>query len=178
MLRLVQVVVSPMPRFVANGVCSWVHILFLLSIIIKVACYTKNQSDCRQSTKRSPGIFRKYGIDYVDLDSFYSVSLRNKKYAPNNERNRSKCSIPLFSWIRNDGQSSLRLYIRKNYTRRFKDTDLFEQIFSIYFQNAISINLLIQPRYLLMQQKITHKEALFYETLLQKKSMKIELVTE
>ena len=69
----------------------------------------------------------------------------------------------------------------KNYTRRFKDTDLFEQIFSHILSECYKYKF-VDPKEVFvdathvkacannkkMQHKIAHKEALFYEELLQK----------
>lgn len=69
----------------------------------------------------------------------------------------------------------------KNYTRRFKDTDLFEQIFSHILQECYKFKL-IDPREVFvdsthvkaransrkMQKRIAHEEALFFEELLEK----------
>lgn len=69
----------------------------------------------------------------------------------------------------------------KNYTRRFKDTDLFEQIFSYILSECYKYKF-VDPKEIFvdathvkacannkkMQKRIAHKEALFYETLLQK----------
>ena len=69
----------------------------------------------------------------------------------------------------------------KNYTRRFKGTDLFEQIFSHILEQCYRFRL-IDPQEIFvdsthvkarannkkMQKRIAHKEALFYEELLRK----------
>lgn len=69
----------------------------------------------------------------------------------------------------------------KNYTRRFKDTDLFEQIFSYILSECYKYKF-VDPKEVFvdathvkacannkkMQKRIAHKEALFYEALLQK----------
>lgn len=69
----------------------------------------------------------------------------------------------------------------KNYTRRFKDTDLFEQIFSHILSECYKYKF-VDPKEVFvdathvkacannkkMQHKIAHKEALFYEDILQK----------
>lgn len=69
----------------------------------------------------------------------------------------------------------------KNYTRRFKDTDLFEQIFSHILQECYRFKL-VDPQEIFvdathvkarannkkMQKRIAHEEALFYEELLKK----------
>ena len=69
----------------------------------------------------------------------------------------------------------------KNYTRRFKDTDLFEQIFSHILSECYKFKF-VDPREVFvdathvkacanskkMQQRIAKKEALFYEELLKK----------
>ena len=69
----------------------------------------------------------------------------------------------------------------KNYTRRFKDTDLFEQIFSRILSECYKYKF-VDPREVFvdathvkaaannkkMQKKIAHKESLFYEDLLQR----------
>jgi transposase len=69
----------------------------------------------------------------------------------------------------------------KNYTRRFKDTDLFEQIFSRILEECYKLKL-IDPREVFvdsthvkahansrkMRRKIAKEEALFYEKLLRK----------
>jgi Transposase and inactivated derivatives len=69
----------------------------------------------------------------------------------------------------------------KNYSRRFKDTDLFEQIFSHILQECYRFKL-IDPQEVFvdathvkahannkkMQKRIAHEEALFYEELLKK----------
>lgn len=69
----------------------------------------------------------------------------------------------------------------KNYTRRFKDTDLFEQIFSHILEQCYKFRL-VDPSEIFvdathvkarannkkMQKRIAHQEALFYEELLKK----------
>lgn len=69
----------------------------------------------------------------------------------------------------------------KNYTRRFKDTDLFEQIFTHILQECYKFKL-IDPREVFvdathvkarannkkMQRRIAHEEALFFEDILKK----------
>lgn len=69
----------------------------------------------------------------------------------------------------------------KNYTRRFKDTDLFEQIFSHILMECYKFRL-VDPTEIFvdsthvkarannkkMQKRIAHEEALFYEELLKK----------
>lgn len=69
----------------------------------------------------------------------------------------------------------------KNYTRRFKDTDLFEQIFSYILEQCYKFKF-VDPREVFvdathvkahangkkMQKRIAREEALFYEELLQK----------
>jgi len=69
----------------------------------------------------------------------------------------------------------------KNYTRRFKDTDLFEQIFSHILMECYKFKLVDPTEVFVdathvkarannkkMQKRIAHEEALFYEELLQK----------
>jgi transposase len=69
----------------------------------------------------------------------------------------------------------------KNYTRRFKDTDLFEQIFSHILMECYKFKLVDPSEVFVdathvkarannkkMQRRIAHKEALFYEELLKK----------
>lgn len=69
----------------------------------------------------------------------------------------------------------------KNYTRRFKDTDLFEQIFSHILQECYKLNLIDPSEVFVdathvkaranskkMQKRIAHEEALFFEDLLKK----------
>lgn len=69
----------------------------------------------------------------------------------------------------------------KNYTRRFKDTDLFEQIFSHILMECYKIKLVDPTEVFVdathvkarannkkMQKRIAHEEALFYEELLKK----------
>jgi transposase len=69
----------------------------------------------------------------------------------------------------------------KNYTRRFKDTDLFEQIFSHILQECYRFKLVDPTEVFVdsthvkarannkkMQKRIAHQEALFYEDLLKK----------
>ena len=69
----------------------------------------------------------------------------------------------------------------KNYTRRFKDTDLFEQIFSYILQECYKYGLIDPSEVFVdathvkarannkkMQKRIAHKEALFFEGLLKK----------
>lgn len=73
----------------------------------------------------------------------------------------------------------------KNYTRRFKDTDLFEQIFSHILQECYKFKL-VDPNEVFvdathvkarannkkMQKRIAHEEALFFEELLKKEITK------
>ena len=69
----------------------------------------------------------------------------------------------------------------KNYSRRFKDTDLFEQIFSHILQECYQFNLIDPSEVFVdathvkaranskkMQKRIAHEEALFFEELLEK----------
>ena len=69
----------------------------------------------------------------------------------------------------------------KNYTRRFKDTDLFEQIFSHILQECYKFNLIDPSEVFVdathvkarannkkMPKRIAHEEALFFEDLLKK----------
>lgn len=69
----------------------------------------------------------------------------------------------------------------KNYTRRFKDTDLFEQIFSHILEQCYKFKLVDPTEVFVdathvkarannkkMQKRIAHEEALFYEELLKK----------
>lgn len=69
----------------------------------------------------------------------------------------------------------------KNYTRRFKDTDLFEQIFSHILQECYKFRLIDPSEVFVdathvkarannkkMQKRIAHNEALFFEKLLEK----------
>ena len=69
----------------------------------------------------------------------------------------------------------------KNYTRRFKDTDLFEQIFSHILERCYKFRLVDPSEVFVdathvkarannkkMQKRIAHQEALFYEELLKK----------
>jgi len=69
----------------------------------------------------------------------------------------------------------------KNYTRRFKDTDLFEQIFSHILQECYKFKLIDPSEVFVdathvkarannkkMQKRIAHEEALFFEDLLKK----------
>lgn len=69
----------------------------------------------------------------------------------------------------------------KNYTRRFKDTDLFEQIFSRILMECYKFKLVDPTEVFVdathvkarannrkMQKKIAHKEALFYEDMLRR----------
>ena len=69
----------------------------------------------------------------------------------------------------------------KNYTRRFKDTDLFEQIFSHILQECYKFKLIDPSEVFVdathvkarannkkMQKRIAHEEALFFEELLKK----------
>ena len=69
----------------------------------------------------------------------------------------------------------------KNYTRRFKDTDLFEQIFSHILMECYRFKLVDPTEVFVdathvkarannkkMQKRIAHEEALFYEELLKK----------
>ena len=69
----------------------------------------------------------------------------------------------------------------KNYSRRFKDTDLFEQIFSHILEECYRFKLVDPSEVFVdathvkarannkkMQKRIAHEEALFYEELLQK----------
>ena len=69
----------------------------------------------------------------------------------------------------------------KNYTRRFKDTDLFEQIFSYILQECYKYGLIDPSEVFVdathvkarannkkMQKRIAHEEALFFEGLLKK----------
>ena len=69
----------------------------------------------------------------------------------------------------------------KNYTRRFKDTDLFEQIFSHILQECYKFKLIDPTEVFVdathvkarannkkMQKRIAHEEALFFEELLKK----------
>lgn len=69
----------------------------------------------------------------------------------------------------------------KNYTRRFKDTDLFEQIFSHILQECYKFKLVDPSEVFVdathvkarannkkMQKRIAHEEALFFEDLLKK----------
>lgn len=69
----------------------------------------------------------------------------------------------------------------KNYTRRFKDTDLFEQIFSHILQECYKFRLIDPSEVFVdathvkakannkkMQKRIAHEEALFFEELLKK----------
>ena len=69
----------------------------------------------------------------------------------------------------------------KNYTRRFKDTDLFEQIFSHILQECYKFKLIDSREVFVdathvkarannkkMQKRIAHEEALFFEDLLKK----------
>ena len=97
------------------------------------------------------------------------------------KRNRSKCSLSMVSRFRNDGQGSTFLYFWKNYTRRFKDTDLFEQIFSHILQECYKFKLIDPSEVFVdathvkarannkkMQKRIAHEEALFFEDLLKK----------
>lgn len=69
----------------------------------------------------------------------------------------------------------------KNYSRRFKDTDLFEQIFSHILQECYKFNLIDPSEVFVdathvkaranskkMQKRIAHEEALFFEELLEK----------
>ena len=69
----------------------------------------------------------------------------------------------------------------KNYTRRFKDTDLFEQIFSHILEQCYKFRLVDPTEVFVdathvkarannkkMQKRIAHQEALFYEDLLKK----------
>ena len=69
----------------------------------------------------------------------------------------------------------------KNYSRRFKDTDLFEQIFSHILQECYQSNLIDSSEVFVdathvkaranskkMQKRIAHEEALFFEELLEK----------
>lgn len=73
----------------------------------------------------------------------------------------------------------------KNYTRRFKDTDLFEQIFSHILMECYKFKLVDPTQVFVdathvkarannkkMQKRIAHEEALFYEELLKRKSRK------
>lgn len=72
----------------------------------------------------------------------------------------------------------------KNYTRRFKDTDLFEQIFSKILEECYKFKLIDPAEVFVdathvkarannkkMQKRIAREEALFYEEMLKKKSM-------
>ena len=69
----------------------------------------------------------------------------------------------------------------KNYTRRFKDTDLFEQIFSHILQKCYKFQLIDPSEVFVdathvkarannkkMQKRIAHEETLFFEDLLKK----------
>lgn len=69
----------------------------------------------------------------------------------------------------------------KNYTRRFKDTDLFEQIFSHILQECYKCKLIDPAEVFVdathvkarannkkMQKRIAHEEALFFEEILKK----------
>ena len=69
----------------------------------------------------------------------------------------------------------------KNYTRRFKDTDLFEQIFSKILEECYKFKLIDPTEVFVdathvkarannkkMQKRIAHEEALFYEEMLKK----------
>lgn len=69
----------------------------------------------------------------------------------------------------------------KNYSRRFKDTDLFEQIFSKILEECYKFKLVNPSEVFVdathvkarasnkkMQKRIAHKEALFFEDMLKK----------
>ena len=73
----------------------------------------------------------------------------------------------------------------KNYTRRFKDTDLFEQIFARILEDCMRFKLVDTEHIFVdsthvkacanskkMRKRLAHEQALWYEEELQKKSQK------
>ncbi len=107
---------------------------------------------------------------------FIQYLLWYKKHATNNKRDRSKCCISLVSWIGYVGFSTTFFYLRKNYTRRFKDTDLFEQIFSKILEECMKFKLVDTEQIFVdsthvkacanskkMRKRVAHEQALWYE---------------
>lgn len=69
-----------------------------------------------------------------------SISMGLKVW-PDDKRNRSECGISLVSWSGYVGSGSSLFYFWKNYIRRFKDTNLFEQIFSHILEQCMKFYL-------------------------------------
>ena len=102
------------------------------------------------------------------IDWTFIYELVEEKYCPDNGR-PSMDPVPHFSTF------------GKNYTRRFKDTDLFEQIFSKILEDCMKYNLVNTGQIFVdathvkacakskkMRKRVAHEQALWHEEKLQK----------
>ena len=102
------------------------------------------------------------------IDWTFIYELVEEKYCPDNGR-PSMDPVPHFSTF------------GKNYTRRFKDTDLFEQIFAKILEDCMKFKLVDTDQIFVdsthvkacanskkMRKRVAHEQALWYEEKLQK----------